>query len=177
MENFMAVMFSKFLADKFVEMEMISLISNIVGNPTILRAYTGAYMSVNKGNYVEPVIPSSRVFFNILFKVLVRSYDCRTEQFWRDFVNEILDVYPLERTGYVTIGDHTLLYKGEDDFFPWVVATSDHPNNSTTFLDRTIGEEVFNKGVGIYQLVERYGIIDPYSMADRIQYDRKRDET
>lgn len=45
------------------------------------------------------------------------------------------------------------------------------PKNQKLFLDSTIGEKVFNEGVDIDYLVEKYGAIDPYAMAGRIKYD------
>lgn len=172
MNKFLIVQSVKNLADKFVEMGMFDTISEVVGNPTILRTYKGAYASINRGDDLIPHIPSSQMFFNTLFKVLKRTYEWRTDPFWIDFMEDLVRVYPPERKGYTVLGGSYLLYRGEDDFFPWVVSTSDHPNKSATLLDRTIGEKVFNEGVDIDYLVEKYGDIDPHLMAGRIEYDR-----
>lgn len=81
MNKFLIVQSVKNLADKFVEMGMFDTISEIVGNSTILRAYKGAYMSINRGDDLIPHIPSSQLFFNTLFKVLKRTYEWRTDLF------------------------------------------------------------------------------------------------
>lgn len=97
---------------------------------------------------------------------------CRTP-FWKSFFEELFQEYPEGNISGYRIIDYgrTIIYKGEDEYFPWVVSQRNHPEECETFLDRTIGEAVFNSGKTIEDLLEKYGDLNPHEMAEAIQYD------
>lgn len=165
----------KTVMDKMMEVNMLFIdgktaIFNREDNSQILRAYTGALKEANKGNLgLCPRLPGNREFFNILFVIIMRSYfnGCKNDLIINDFIKSI-ELF----NGYkVDMGLGLILYRGEEDMLPWVVSRRNHPSNTSTILDDTIGEMVFNQGMNINTLAENYHVEDPYQLAYAIADD------
>lgn len=140
----------------------------------IVRAYVSAFKHTNK-DWGTWRIPSSQTFFQCLWKVIYRGDRkiCRTP-FWKSFFEELFQEYPEDNISGYRIIDYgtTIIYKGEDEYFPWVVSQQYHPEECETFLDRTIGEEVFDGGKTIEDLLSKYGDLNPRDLAKAIQDER-----
>ena len=163
MYNFMNVQTIKNILDRFVvenwNVESLRDSTFISLDGVIVRAYISAYNHTNRGQDTW-FLPSSETFFNCLWKIIYRGpHDICKTPFWRGFFEELFKEYPEgDTSGYRLVNyGSSIVYKGEDDYFPWVVTQRNHPEECETFLDRTIGEEIFNGGKTIEDLIEKYG--------------------
>lgn len=162
----------RFVVENF-DLDEIANSDEIRISGPVMRAYIGAHKFKNLGDVTDYVI-TSREFFDCLGKVISRDRTLRAKPFWNGFAEEILEMYPVDnQTGYRMInqGD-TLIYRGEEDFLPWVVSQRYHPVETGTYLDNIIGDEIFNGLSTIEDLVAKYGDLNPYELAYKIQDER-----
>lgn len=177
MYNLKTVQSIKNILDNFVvenwDLESLNDSTFIKIDGVLVRAYIGAFKETNK-NWGTWMIPSSQTFFQCLWKVIYRGdHGICKNSFWKEFFEDLFKEYPEGNTsGYRLVNyGNTIVYKGEDEYFPWVVSRRDHPGECSTFLDMTIGKEVFNGGKTIEDLLAKYGDLNPHDLANAIQDD------
>ena len=177
MRNLMNIQSIKNILDNFIienwNVESLCDSTFIKLDGVIVRAYVSAYKETNRGQDTW-ILPSSQTFFQCLWKVIYRGDHgiCRTP-FWKVFFEDLFKEYPEDNISGYRIIDYgrAIIYKGEDEYFPWVVSQQYHPEECETFFDRTIGEEVFDGEKTIKDLLAKYGDLNPHDLAKAIQDD------